>query len=86
MPDREPTLSEVHADLVGRLQQDDRLRKVEQDLAALRLLPGEIQRMETRLVSAIEANRPKSPWPAVSAIAAVFAVVLVVAAALYGGG
>lgn len=83
MPDREPTLSEVHADLVGRLEQDARLRKVEQDLAALRLLPAEIQRMELRLVGAIEKNAPRSPWPAVSAIAAVAAVALVLLAAIY---
>jgi hypothetical protein len=84
MTTREPALSEVHADLVGRLQQDERLRKVEQDLAALRLLPAEIQRMEARLVTAIEANRPRSPWTAVSAMAAVLTVVLIVSAALYG--
>jgi hypothetical protein len=80
----EPTLSEVHADLVGRFKHDDRLRSVEQEVAALRLLPTEIRRMEDRLVAAIEANRPRSPWPAVSAMAAVLAVVLIVSAALYG--
>lgn len=79
----EPTLSEVHADLVGRLKHDERLRQVEIEIGALRLLPAEMRRMEDRLVSAIQEARPKSPWPAVSALAAVLGVFLVIAAAIY---
>jgi hypothetical protein len=81
MPDL--SLSQVHADLVERLEQDKRLRDVEQHIAALKLLPSEIQRMEIRLVAAIEGNKPKSPWPAVSALAGVLSVVLILAAAIY---
>lgn len=80
----EPTLSQVHADMIERFEHDKRLRAVEQDVAALRLLPAEVQRMEGRLVEAIKANAPKSPWPAVSALAGVLGIVLVVAAAIYG--
>lgn len=91
----EPALSEVHADLVGRLKHDERLRNVEQEQAAqsatMAALRDEIRAMrldaktdKAEVLAAIEANRPKSPWPAVSAMAAVLAVVLVVAAALYG--
>lgn len=79
----EPTLSDVHADLVGRLKQDERLREVEKQVAALSNLPDLMQRMELRLVTAINENRPKSPWPAVGALAAVMSVVLVLAAAIY---
>jgi len=63
-------VARLHADVVARLAHDERLRKVEQDLAALRLLPDEIRRMEGRLVAAIAENRPRPVWPAVSAIAA----------------
>lgn len=82
MPD--PSLSEVRDELVARLEHDKRLRAVEQDVAALRLLPDEMRRMEERLVKAIEAVKPRSPWPAVSALAGALGVFLVIAAALYG--
>lgn len=79
----EPTLSEVHADLVGRLKQDERLREVEKQVASLSNLPDLMQRMEARLVAAISDNKPKSPWPAVAAITGVVSVALVIAALLY---
>lgn len=79
----EPTLSEVHADLVGRLKQDERLREVEKQVASLSNLPDLMQRMEARLVTAISDNKPKSPWPAVGSLAAVMSLVLVLAAAIY---
>ncbi|HEY9266000.1 MAG TPA: hypothetical protein VIQ11_15490 [Mycobacterium sp.] len=79
----EPTLSEVHADLVGRLKQDERLREVEKQVASLSNLPDLMQRMEARLVTAISDNKPKSPWPAVGSLAAVMSVLLVLAAAIY---
>lgn len=81
MPD--PTLSEVHADLVGRLEQDKRLRAVEQQVAALQGLPGAIERMEDRITRAIAEGRPRPVWPAVSSIVAAVALLLVVAQALY---
>lgn len=79
----EPTLSEVHADLVGRLKQDERLREVEKQVASLSNLPDLMQRMEQRLVTAISDNKPKSPWAAVGSIAAVMSVLLVIFAAIY---
>lgn len=80
----EPSLSEVHADLVGRLDHDERLRDVEQQVAVLSTMPDAMRRMEDRLVTAIEESKAKSPWPAVSALAGVMAVMLVVTAAIYG--
>ena len=80
----EPTLSEVHADLVGRLKHDERLRAVEQQQAATAAVLSEIPRMESRLMTAIAESKPKSPWPAVSALAGVMGVFLVIAAVLYG--
>ena len=93
----EPSLSEVRADIVGRLEQDKRLRAVEVGLAAQveavknleaylprmedRLVQGQRQ-SEDRLVAAIEAARPKV-WQAVGALASVTAVFLVIAAAVY---
>lgn len=79
----EPTLSEVHADLVGRLKHDERLREVEQKVASLSNLPDLMRQMEQRLTTAIADNRPKSPWPAVGSVAAVMSVLLVVFAAIY---
>lgn len=79
----DPTLSDVHADLVGRLEQDKRLRVVEQQAAALTVAIAELPRMEQRLKDAIVDNKPKSVWPAVSALAGVVGVFLVIAAVLY---
>ena len=79
----EPSLSEVHADLVGRLKQDERLREVEKQVASLSNMPDLMQRMEARLVVAISDTKPKSPWPAVGALAAVMSVLIVLLAALY---
>lgn len=79
----DPSLSEVHADLVGRLKQDERLREVEKQVAQLSNLPDLMQRMEARLVAAISDTKPKSPWPAVGAMAGVMGVLIVVFAAIY---
>jgi hypothetical protein len=91
----EPTLSDVHADLVGRFEHDKRLRLVEQGQARTEAILAELPRMEERLMNAIagigaevrrvddEATRPR-PWPAiVSAAVAAVALVLVVAERLY---
>lgn len=80
----EPTLSEVHADLAGRLDTRERLRAVELDLAALKLLPAEMRRMEDRLVTEIRDTKPKPPWAAVSAVVAAVGLILIIAAAIYG--
>ena len=49
-------LLHVHADLVVRLQQDKRLRALEQQVAALKVLPAEFVRMDDRIVRAISAG------------------------------
>jgi hypothetical protein len=92
-------LLHVHADLVVRLQQDKRLRTVEQQVAALKMLPAEFVRMDDRIMrtisevkeaieqaaaAAAEASKPRPIWPAVSAIVAAIALILLVAQALYG--
>jgi hypothetical protein len=79
----EPTLSEVHADLVGRLEQDKRLRALEQTTATLTAVVADMPRMEQRLKEAITELKPKSPWPAVAAITGVVSVALVIAALLF---
>lgn len=79
----DPTLSEVHADLVGRLEQDKRLRLVEQQQAAAMVAIAALPAMEQRLAAGIADLKPKSPWPAVSALAGVLGVFLVIAAVLY---
>lgn len=76
----EPTLSEVHADLVGRLKQDERLREVEKQVASLSNLPDLMQRMEVRLTSAIAETKPKNQWAAASVIVAAVAVVVAILA------
>ena len=99
-PEQVPAaLMHVHADLVVRLHQEKRLRTVEQQVAALKLLPAEFVRMDDRIMRAIsevkeateqaaavaaEASKPRPVWPAVSAIVAAIALILLVAQALYG--
>lgn len=78
----EPTLSEVHADLVGRLEQDKRLRALETTTATLTAVVQEIPRMEQRLKEAITELKPKSPWPAIAAISGLVGVAVVVATLL----
>ncbi|MDN5854484.1 MAG: hypothetical protein L0K86_16865, partial [Actinomycetia bacterium] len=88
MPDDDDNLSTVHADLVGRFEHDKRIRylEVEQGVqsATLAEVKATLPRMEDRLVKAIEASKPASPWPAVGALAGVMAVLVVVFAAIYG--
>jgi len=79
----EPSNSELSRQIEEGFRVDTRLRTVEQEIAALRLLPKEIQRMEDRLVEAIAKAKP-NPWPIVAAMAAVAAVLLAVASQLYG--
>lgn len=91
----EPSLSDVHADLVGRFEHDKRLRLVEQGQARTEAVIADLPRMEERIMVAIagvsaevrrvdaEASTPR-PWPAiVSAIVASVAMVLLVAERLY---
>jgi hypothetical protein len=90
----EPTLSEVHADLVARLEQDKRLRTVEQQQAATNAEVGnlrtDIARLEganaagfTEVKALIQENRPRPAWPAISAMVAAIALLLVIAERLY---
>jgi hypothetical protein len=76
----EPTLSEVHADLVGRLKHDERLRTLEQQTATLQAIVQEIPRMETRLTAAIQDAKPKNTWAAAGVIVAAVAVVVTIVA------
>lgn len=90
----EPTLSDVHADLVSRLEQDKRLRAVEQQQAATNTevsgLRDDIKRLEnasstgfTELKNLVKENGPRPVWPAVSAIVAAIILILAVAERLY---
>jgi hypothetical protein len=72
----EPTLSEVHADLVGRLKHDERLRAVETQTATLQAIVQDIPRMEARLTAAIQDSKPKNTAAWASVIVAVVAVVV----------
>lgn len=88
MSHEEPTLRQVRDELKADLQLDGRVRAVEIQQATtateLTSLRDEVRAMKTDIVAEIRASKPQSPWPAVSALAAVLAVVLVVAARLYG--
>lgn len=86
-PEREPTLRQVRDELKADLKHDERLRAVEVEQAVTRTsldgLRHQMQTSEDRLLAAIsELKRPI--WPAVSAIVAAVALILVVAQALYG--
>lgn len=94
MSPQEPTLGQVRDELKADLKHDERLRQVEvqqavttTSLDGLRIQIGTLREenrgMEARLVAAIEAARPK-PWPAVSALVAAVALILLVAQSLYG--
>lgn len=76
----EPTLSEVHADLVGRLKHDERLRTLEQQTATLQAIVQEIPRMEARLTAAIENVKPKNTANWASVVVAIIAVVVALVA------
>lgn len=80
---QEPDLSTVHADLVGRLEHDKRLRQLEQQQAATTAILADLPRMEDRLVRAIQESRPRNvaQWAAVlvSALAVVVAIVALTA-------
>lgn len=76
--------SALRSELREGFEHDKRIRALEAGHARVEAVIADLPRMEDRLVRAIEATKPKSPWPAVGALAAVLAVILVVAAALYG--
>lgn len=89
----EPTLSEVHSDLVARLEQDKRLRAVEQAQAAtsneVSNLRADILRMEhtaaagfIELKELVKDSKPKI-WQAIAAIVPAIMLILVIAQRLY---
>lgn len=98
MPEDDLTLSQVHGDLVQRLEHDKRLRAVEQDVAVLKTLPTQIKELRSDLGEDIKSvhaavqqvhtdmqhRSSNLPVWLGAAIAAV-AVVLTLASALYGG-
>lgn len=90
----EPSLSEVHADLVGRFELDKRTRDLEKGYAAqgatVTAMSAEIHAMrdearadKAELLVAIKDSKPNL-WPAVAAITGIVVVVLALAAAIYG--
>jgi len=84
MPDgNDDHVESIRADVVSRLEHDKRLRAVETEQAAmaksLEMVHENLPKMEERLMAAIAAAKPASPWPAVGALAAVMAVLLAVA-------
>ncbi|GAB7004416.1 hypothetical protein JCM18899A_18890 [Nocardioides sp. AN3] len=84
MPDATiDSLSLLRQDIAAGFKHDDRIRALEIEQAETKALLAEIPKMEKRLVDAIRENRPRSPWPAVSALAGVAGVLLVLAAAIY---
>lgn len=86
----DPSLAEVRDELKGALEHDKRLRYVEVEVATLSAQQAEIKtylpRMEDRLITEIQSNKPaKVSWPTVvSACVATVALVLTVAKPLYG--
>lgn len=87
-PHGEPSLSQVRDELKADLALDERVRAVEIEQAVTRTsldgLRHQVAGMEERLLVAIEAAKPKPVWPAVSAIVAAIALILVIAQPLYG--
>jgi hypothetical protein len=77
-------LSALRLELREGFEHDKRIRALEAGHARVEAVIADLPRMEDRLVRAIESTRPRSPWPAVGALAAALAVVLVIAAAIYG--
>ena len=81
MPDDNYSL--LRADIAAGFKHDERLRAVEQEQAATRAVIAQLPDMKRELLEAIRDSRPKSPWPAVSAIVAAGGLFLVLAAAIY---
>lgn len=83
----EPTLRQVRDELKADLKHDERLRAVEVEQAVTRTsldgLRHQMQTSEERLLVAIAELKPRPVWPAVSAIVAAVALLLVVSQALY---
>lgn len=84
----DPSLSQVRDEILAHVNLDGRVRKVEIQQATteavLASLKDEMRQTKTDIVAEIRASKPPSPWPAVSALAAVLSVVLLIAARLYG--
>lgn len=84
----DPSLGQVRDEILAHVNLDGRVRKVEIQQATteavLSSLKDEMRQTKTDIVAEIRASKPPSPWPAVSALAAVLSVVLLIAARLYG--
>lgn len=83
----EPTLSDVHADLVARFDHERRLRAVEIEQASTSTsvdgLTTEVRTMKVDLLTAIAANAPKPVWPVVGGLASVMMVLMALFAVIY---
>lgn len=88
MSAQEPTLGQVRDELVTHMGLDQRVRQVEIAQATTSVevasMKDELRMTKAEILTAIAANKPPSPWPAVSALAAVLSVVLLIAGRLYG--
>lgn len=88
MTPSDPSLAQVRDEVLSQLGLDQRVRQVEITQATTTVevaaLKEDLRATKTEILSAIEANKPPSPWPAVSALAAVLSVVLLIAGRLYG--
>lgn len=79
------SLDTIAARIQSGFKHDERIRELETGMAEVKTVLASLPSMEQRLIKAIEENKPKSPWPAVSALAGLVGVALVLAAAIYGG-
>ena len=84
----EPTLGQVRDEIVSNLNLDARVRGVEIKQAttetALAGLKDELRSFKVDVLAAIQENKPKPVWPAVSAMCAVMVVLMGMFAAIYG--
>lgn len=87
-PDNDPSVGQARDEILSHIDIDGRVRSVEIKQATtateLTSLKDEVRSMKADLITEIRASKPPSPWPAVSALAAVLSVVLLIAANLYG--
>lgn len=84
----EPTNGQLRGEMLTALNLDERVRGVEIKQAStateLSGLKDELRSFKVDVLSAIEANRPKPIWPAVSALCGCMVVLMGIFAAIYG--
>jgi hypothetical protein len=84
----EPSLGQVRDEMLSQFNLDARVRGVEIKQAATETALGglrdEVRLMRTDVLAAIESNKPKPIWPALSAMAAAMSVLMVLFGVIYG--